>query len=53
MVKVIELPEGLREVCSREVWIPESNPGVKKEKPQPPEEDKPEPQKKLDLGTPF
>lgn len=56
MVKVIELPESLREVCSeREIWIPKSECQtiVRNEEPQPVEEDRPRLQKKLDLGTPL
>lgn len=57
MVKVIELPEGLREVCSEEIWIPrdESPPIVENEGPQPTKEEevKLKPRRKLDLGIPF
>ena len=56
MVKVIELPENLREICPREIWVPESErqspPAVMTDK-EPQQESKPKPQRKLDLGTPF
>jgi hypothetical protein len=57
MVKVIELPEGLQEVCPREIWVPESTPQtiVENKEPQPTEDKQcgPEFQRKLDLGTPL
>lgn len=54
MVKVIELPEVLREVCSREIWIPESEcSDLIESKKLRPKEDESTPQRKLDLGTPF